>query len=205
MDKIRNALKCVNCKETLSTPILLPCGHMICQSHADETQEQIICEKCGTKHRNREFAVAKAVSEMIEAQLDSLDFGDHYTECVESCDALKNQLEQNEFLLNNNYDHIQESISELSNQVLLKSEQLKLKIDEITQELLDELKFYEKRCQSQCQIDKNFLALKKELKESNDEEKEKLNEWMSDFEVLKVDVEKWDEMRPNSGKYEREN
>ena len=78
MDQVLNALKCVNCRQILSIPILLPCGHAICQSHTQVGDEHIICGECGCRHLNKGFVVVEAFSKMIEVQLNKFDFGQQH-------------------------------------------------------------------------------------------------------------------------------
>ena len=145
MDQIINALKCANCREILSSPVILPCCHTICQSHTQVADEEIICAKCGSRHPNKDFLVNEIAADMIKAQLTEFDFGHQHKEASISFDKLKKQLDKNDAILNDLEYFIDESIGELKNQVMLKSEQLKVRIDEITQELIDDLDDYTKR------------------------------------------------------------
>ena len=131
MDQVLDALKCVNCRNTLSSPILLPCGHMICQFHTQVTDEQILCVECETYCPNKDFVVAKAVSKMIDAQLNNIDFGQQHRETSKSCGELKKHIDKNDVMFNDLEYFIHESISELKNRVLLRSEQLKVRIERI--------------------------------------------------------------------------
>lgn len=195
MDLVLNALKCVDCREFLSMPVNLPCGHMICQSHTQVTDEQIICSQCGIRHQNKEFKVNEAVAVLIQAQLCKFDFGQQHKDTSKSCNDLKRQLDKNDAMVNDLDYLIHESINELKNRVTLKSEQLKLRIDEITQELIDELDEYERRCKVNCR-DKdtdtgNFTSLLNEIKKQNDEAKKSWKVWSSVLNELKFDVDKW--------------
>ena len=139
MDKVINALKCVNCREILSVPVILPCGHMICKKHTEENNEKVVCSKCGIEHLNKEFVVVEGVADMLEAQLPCLEFGNLHKQATKLCEELRNQLDKNDLMLNDCESHIHEEISSLKNRVMLKSEQLKLSIDETTQEIISDL------------------------------------------------------------------
>lgn len=189
MEKISSALKCVNCKQILSGPVFLPCGHMICQKHTQIGDDKIVCLECGLEHPNREFVIAKAVSDIIEAKLATLEFGPKHREATKSCDELKKQLEKNETILNDYDSHIFEKIGLLKNRVLLRSEELKKKIDEITQEIIDDLNVYQDECR--MNVEKSFLDAKSVFKKKNKEVKTKLIEWSSALNELKFDQQKW--------------
>ena len=131
MDQVLNALKCVNCRDILSTPVILPCGHTICKYHTEVDDEQIICGECGSRHLNKGFIVVQAVSKMIEVQLNNFDFGEQHKDASKSCDDLKTHLDKNDTMLNDLEYFIHESIEELKNRVMLRREQLKFQIDEI--------------------------------------------------------------------------
>lgn len=191
MNKIIEALKCVECRKTLSMPVFLPCGHMICQSHTTEDRKQITCSDCQKQFPNKEFTVAKAVLEILEANLTSFDFGKQHNESMKSCEELKKKLDQNDSILNDLDFYIHESISELRNRVLLKSEQLKKKVDDITQELLNHLDEYENKCKKACGERDTTRSLINEIVKQNGEAKTSWQKCWSDLNELKVDMEKW--------------
>lgn len=186
MDRVLKALKCVNCEEILRTPIILPCGHMICESHTLETNDLIICSKCGSRHPIKEFVIVEAVSDMIDAQLGHIDFGEQHTEALNSCKSLKKQIDQIDLMLNDLDYYIHETISEMKNRVILKSEQLKFKIEQVTNILIDDLEEYEKSCIRDC--GENSID---DLQERNEELRKNLQEWSSVLNELKVDVKRW--------------
>lgn len=204
MEKVLNALKCVNCQKNLSSPIVLPCGHTICKSHADVIEEQIVCSKCGTSHSNNGFVVSEALSALIEAQIGSLDFGPLHIESTKSCDLLRKQLDDNEIILKDLDYVIHEAIDELKNKVLLKSEQYKVAIDEITLKLIDDLNEYEKRCKNrhneESKSKQDFLTLIDELKKQNETANDCWNEWSTFLNNLKVDESKWKKIKEDSDK-----
>lgn len=198
MQKILNALKCANCRNILSSPVTLPCGHTICQEHTRVADEHIICLECGCRHENKgEFAANKALTDMIEAQLSSFDFGPRYKECVKLCETLREQLEKNELAVNDVNYFIHDSIEQLRNKVLLKSEQLKLKVDEITQELLDDLANYENECKEKRH---SKLVFVDEIKRQNNAAKKSYEKWTNELNELKVDDEKWKRIKEESDK-----
>ena len=193
MDKVLNALKCVNCMETLSTPILLPCCHTICKSHTEVDDEHIICAKCGSRHQNKGFLLNEVVSDLISAQLSKINFGHQHKETSKSCDQLKKQLDKNDGMFNDLEYFVHESIDDLKNRVSLRSEQLKVKIDQITQELIDELDEYENRCKINCgeiNSTENFTSMLNEIKHLNEKTKGSWKDWSSVLNELNFDVEK---------------
>lgn len=64
-----SAMKCVVCWEALSKPAIflscniLPCGHLICQSHAQTSDKTIFCSICDTYHENKRLLSVKKVDD----------------------------------------------------------------------------------------------------------------------------------------------
>lgn len=204
MDSILNALKCVNCRETLSMPVLLPCGHMICQRHTQVSETQIVCSECGVHHANKEFTVARALLQMIQAKLPSVDFGRQHTQTSKSCDKLKNSIDKNDMIFRELDFHIHEKISFLKNRIMLKSEEYKVQIGEISRELVGDLEEYEKEClysltgNANGQTETNLVSLMEESMKQNEMVKKKWNEWSRVLNELKVDEEKWRKIQEES-------
>lgn len=198
MDKVLNALKCSNCRNILEAPVVLSCGHTICLKHTQVTDKYIICSECGSSHENNgEFVVSKALADMIEAKLSSLYFGPQYKESVKSVKYVREQLKKNGRILDDSNYFIHESIGELRNKVLLKSEQLKVRIEEITRELLDDLDKYE----SECKENRNgFVSFVDKFKRQNKKAEKSCEKWTIELNELKVDDHKWKRIKEESEK-----
>ena len=199
MDTVLNALKCANCREILSQPVTLPCGHSICKSHTEVDQQQVICSKCGIQHSNTGFVFSEALSELITIKLNKFDYGNQHKESVKSCEELRKQIDKNDLILYDSEYFIHDFIDLLKNKVHLKSEQLKLCIDQKTHELIDELDEFERRCKERLkqssQQNEEFEALKKEFRAQNEEAKTRLTNWTKVLNELKVDEAKWKEIK----------
>ena len=135
---------------------------------------------------------------MIKAQLTEFDFGPQHKEASMSFDKLKKQLDNNDAIFNDLEYFIHGSIGELKNQVMLRSEQLKVRIDEITQEKLADLDEYEKLCKDRCgdlNSKENFISLLNEFKEYNKDAKKMWEDGSRILNELKVDFVKWGEIK----------
>src|SRR5579883_2109119 len=113
MNKISNIINCVNCRNVLSSPILLPCSHSVCKCHIDETSQSCMCNQCGILHSEGRFLINKALSDLIEAQLNTLDFGTTYKEAMESCDQLNSFIGKIDHLIKEPDYYIYDVFSEL--------------------------------------------------------------------------------------------
>jgi hypothetical protein len=135
MNKISSIINCVNCRNVLSSPMILPCGHSVCKSHIDETSQSCECNQCGILHSEYRFYSNKALSDLIASQFHSLNFGETYKQAMESCDQLNESITKLDVLLKDPDNYIYEVFSELRRQVDLKYEEYKLRLDEETQRI----------------------------------------------------------------------
>lgn len=190
MDQILKALKCVNCKQTLKKPVVLPCSHMICKSHTETGNKQVICLDCGATHSNNEIVFVKAVEDMINAKLASFEFGASHAAARKSLDEFNNLLDKNELTLKSFPDLISEKISELKNEVLLKREQIKLIVDQRADQIIENLEQYKNRCAENLnQI--SFKANLIQVEKTNKTAKIQCKEWSNQLNELKYDEENW--------------
>ena len=190
MDNVSNAIKCANCELTLSSPVLLPCGHSVCKKHSDnDVNSSIRCGNCGEDHLipPKSFPENKALSMLIEAKIEKLDFGEFYLSAKSSCRHLNDLHFEIEALLKDPSFFIHQQVSDLKNKIQTKSEELKLQIDNETDRLIEKLTRYEADCKeystSNEYID-NAKSLDMPLKESDSKLKhwnESLNEYLNNI------------------------
>lgn len=194
METILKAIQCSECNNVLESPVFLPCSHSICKKHTTEkkSRENLRCAKCGLDHEipSNGFPLNEALYQIIDAQIGSIDFGCVHKEATESCGKLNRYIQDLENLLNNPSAYIHDEISQLKNQVNLKSEQLKLKIDEETEKLLVKLNDYQTRCENSINIE--LYLSKKAIYESRKKISSTcLSVWKSELNELKFDESKW--------------
>lgn len=147
MDKVIKAIKCSKCQKTLESPVLLPCNHSICKKHVSEKniKDTLKCPKCGVVHKipRSGFLLNEALSELISAKIDSIDLGRVHKEANDSCDELNRFINIIDRLLTNPSGFTYEEINRLRNKVHIRSEEMKFKIDEETDNLLLKLDEYQ--------------------------------------------------------------
>lgn len=181
MFKITNAIKCVNCRELLETPVILPCSHSVCKKHTTIEAASICCLKCGEEHvqptNGNGFLLNEALAEIIEAQLGSLEFGtEHYNHAKQSCQDLDDLLTKIERLLHDPFNFTYEAIEFFKNVVQLKGEEAKLRIDEEMTRLIDSLNKYKSEC-------KDNLETREYLRE--------MGRFESEIEASRQNLEMW--------------
>lgn len=152
MDKILSSIKCVNCQNVLSSPVLLPCGHSICHEHPNDAfctlTGSIMCHQCSTEHGIPEngFPPSIALATIIESKIASFDFGKVHADALESCENLELLLNNIEQTLNDPFNFSYEAIHFLKNVVQLRGEEERLEIEEKTSHLFAKLVDYELEC-----------------------------------------------------------
>lgn len=146
MERISNALKCVNCRLILKSPVLFPCGHSICKYHTDETKpgSMIKCLKCGRDHMIPVdgFPYIESLAEIIDTQLYAMNLGEAHKKAIKDCDNFDLFVQRvNLFLTNPSFEKFEE-LNGIKNVVLLKREEFKLKIDLEADKLISKLDSY---------------------------------------------------------------
>lgn len=150
MNEILNALKCCNCQQILSNPILLPCSHAICRIHADGSNEasnknQVRCKKCFALHLippNGKFTRVEVLDEIIEAEIDKSSLIHGFNQMSATCKNLKKYSAKIENMVKEPVKLVHEELDEMKNNVLSISDELKLKIDKETKSILDKIDTY---------------------------------------------------------------
>src|SRR5579883_1831048 len=129
---MNDILKCSHCQSLLIRPVLLPCGHLICQEHTEKLNH-VNCQACNVRHKvlaaANSFAPVQAVEKIIERELESVKQIDEYRKAMESCvdfERLVGELRRIE--LDPIYE-INRVIDQMKNQIDLRREELKVRAD----------------------------------------------------------------------------
>lgn len=202
MDKIQLAIKCPNCSKILSEPVMLPCGHSICQEHTNVKQKQIVCWKCGKSHENNDFPINEPLKDIIAAQVAAIDLSNFHKDAKLSINRLEKKLTQSEVILNDPAYFVHESVTDLKNKVELKAEELKLLIDETSQKLLFDFGEYEKECAENIRTSKPNSGVS-EFKKLANKTREKLTSWEVFLNELKYDEEKYKQIKTECNQCEK--
>lgn len=171
MQAINEIIKCIECKKTLEKPVILPCGKNICRKHFDEKQNHgqamIFCLHCQREHiiSSSDLIENSSLQDLINTKIDNFDLGETYSKALESCKELKNKLQDLESVQRLSDVYIQDFVINLINQIDLKREELKLKIDTRAEFLVQDLKQFEKDCLDKLIITRSSLESK--LQNSN--------------------------------------
>ena len=181
MNRIQNAIKCAHCHEILQSPVIIPCNHIICKIHVLNQKSKIIdfirCEKCEIQHLipSNGFQPVSALQEIIEAEIANIDLGSVYKSAKKSCESFGETLKELDNLLNDPKSYTQLRISELENNLKIKGEELKSRIDQEMNKYINRLKEYESECTFYSSFSNEFKEESQKLKNESKRSKSNLN------------------------------
>jgi hypothetical protein len=177
-----NAIKCCICKNTLNSPVILPCSHSVCKKHT--TEVAIKCNQCGQEHQKQEFFPNQALEGLI--QLANKDSKTGKILC-EQLEAVIKQIEQ---LLSDPANFTYEEINELERELDLKRELLKKQIDDEFAKFHQKLEEYKQNCKNHLTTNEYKIEAEKigeEVKKARNE----LKEWTGVLNEAKSNEPKW--------------
>lgn len=194
MNKISNALKCVNCQTILKAPVLLPCEHSICKHHLEKCENnEIECLECHEKHAIPEkvgFPFNRPLAEIIEAQIQTLIFGKNHQEAHQSCGQLEKLSAEVGKIVAAPTEYTENEIGLVKKVLEEKRTELKSKIDKEVDKMLRSLDDLGEKSKKNVDEDECKTRLAK-LEELNEAVKTKLAEWQAALDQLSPDDEKW--------------
>ena len=149
---IKDKLTCKCCNEILKNPITLNCcGDNICQQHLNElissnSSNRFMCPLCNKENLNQLFHINNLIQSLLEVELHMFKINPIYDSVLNN---LKKEIGNLVSILKDPENYIYEEISELKRQVDLDRERLKIQIDELANDLIQQLESYEKRFKSE--------------------------------------------------------
>lgn len=194
MNKISSAINCVNCREVIVLPVILPCGCSICEKHTIDVYGPIRCCTCEIDHPlppNGNFPPNRALSSILDTQIGTRDFGLKHSNAKKSCSRLDDLLASIESILNDPYNFTYEAIRNLINAVQLKGEEMKLEIDNQMDYFISILEEYNENCKIYSNTDDYWLK-SEEFREEKDECRKVLNKWVNILnDEVKLSENEW--------------
>ncbi len=158
--EIRTLLKCDNCKVISDEQRVLPCGFSICLNciesiqYRDNTFECMLCFKKHFK-TDEQFPVNRSLERLRSIEPSKI-YRSEYVESLKiSLDHIKEYIILIKFGLNNSNDQIKEHCMNLKSDIQLKAEQTIQQINDLSEQFLNEIDEYEKKCIISNNIDEN--------------------------------------------------
>lgn len=199
METIRSALKCSMCNGYLNTPVIMPCGETICEIHANsENEESIYCFGCGKSHEIPKdgFIRVKSLERIMETRINEFNLGKEHSDAVESIENFKDSIGQLSLLIKDPDYVLNETVDSFKRRVHLKSEELKLLIDEDAEYLIDSLDNFHRQSihkTGSSELKKMILDWKKNLTTMEDF----LNVCEQDLKKMELNIDKWKTIKAN--------
>ena len=206
VDKLKTSFDCDECHKLLAFPVLMPCGNIVCKSHIDKLQTDInnnisslACGVCHEEHLvpKNGFIVHRRLQTLLELELDSLKLSPAFEDCKKEIEATKEKLETMESLEKNSEVYIYDYFEDVKRQVDIRREDLKLKIDNYSDDLIKSIDVNQK----------NYIKLSKEgsqISTKIENSKRQLNELISQFDTLEINDQKFIEIKSSVAVVNRE-
>jgi hypothetical protein len=161
-------LQCSICLNTLENPVLIPCGHSICNQH--QVNEKLInCRLCNQNYEvpATGFYRNKCLERLIQRYIESPLKGKEYKSAMNAFGSFNDVYEEFKRAKSDPKLVIHDKISAIKAKVDLQREELKLKIDQEALELIRKLEEYEIDCLAKIeqndQIDDKLTVWENEL------------------------------------------
>ncbi len=204
MEVILEILKCKYClKMFKSTPIILNCcSETICDDHISEfrssdKKEAFKCLLCNSTIEQECFPTNKIAEKFINMNLQNLEFGENYNRPKSCCKSLEVLINQFEDVNKDPENFIFDYVSKIKFQIEIKREELKEKIDRISNDLIKRIETFEIECYENLKSStmKNKIS---DFNQEVDKVKEKLANWNHELEILIIDEKNWENIRSKS-------
>jgi hypothetical protein len=131
METIKKAIKCSSCLHILARPVLLPCGHSICQKHVKHESKEFHCLACDTISLipKQGFPQNQALAVLIEENIQQTKFPSLYEEAMSSFKILDKKVDDMKKFQTDPYFFVNQTIGELKRETEIMREEFKISID----------------------------------------------------------------------------
>ena len=204
MDPILDILSCKFCMKMFnSTPIVLNCcSETICEDHIKEFRTSngnglFTCMLCNSFNDQACFPTNKIAENLIKMNLQKLEFGENYNVPKNYCKNLEILINQYEDVNKDPKNFIFDYVSKFKFQIDVKREELKEKIDKVSNDLIKRVGNFETECYKNLKsksMKKKISTFNKELEEI----KGKLAKWNDQLKIMIIDEQNWENIRSKS-------
>ena len=197
VDKLKCFLDCEHCNKLLADPVVMTCGKFICKihlekllTHESKEKKSFICVICQEEHviPKNGFVVNDRLQELLDVELNKLAPSPMFEECMKEIENAKENVVKIGLLEKNAENYIYEYFEDIKRQVDIRREDLKLKIDNYSDEIIKSVEMNQM----------NLIKLSKEVNQitTNIEKSRKdLNELIARFDTLEFNDEKFKDIK----------
>jgi hypothetical protein len=193
VNEVKSFLDCDVCYQLLVGPVLMACGEIICKTHLDKLmtntskrKDFFVCGICQEEHMvpKNGFVVNSRLQKLLDLELNALKGSPVFDECMKEINKAKENLVKCELLEKNAENYIYDYFEDIKRQVDLRREDLKLKIDTYSDEII---KSVEKDQMNYIKLSKEISIISANIEKS----KEELNKSVLQFDTLEFNDEKF--------------
>ncbi len=198
IDQAKSLFDCCLCKNMMVDPIALVCGNTICKSHLDkmilsrstDKKNTFKCEMCNKEHYVPDggFVVNELAQKALEIELHNIKLSPIFNECKQLIKETKESAAKIEAMANDPEGFIYQYFSDLKRKVDLRREELKLKIDECSDQLVQSIENTQLKC---TQLSKENKLIRDTFNESNSE----LNKLIKEFDIFEFNDKKFEGLK----------
>ena len=195
--KITCSLNCDVCKQLLVDPMMMSCGKFFCKSHLTQLinnrsreTNTFICGICQKKHDlpKSGFKVNNRLQHLVKLQLNKLEQLAMFEGCKKELENAKESVVKIELLERNAENYSYDYFEEIKRQVENRREDLKIKIDNYSDEIIKSVELNQK----------NFIKLSKEVNqitENIEKSKKEFDMLTSRFDTLEFNDKKFEDIK----------
>ena len=197
VDQLKSISDCDRCNNLLVDPIVMPCGNVICKKHLNEILNNIskekntfICGICLEEHQipKNGFIVNNRLQKLTKFKLNTLKLSPVFHECTKEIEDAKDNMFKVELLEQNAENYIYEYFEDIKRQVDIRREDLKLKIDEYSDEMIKSVELNQM----------NLIKLTKEVNQMTtviEKSKNELKKLITQFDTLEINDKKFEDIK----------
>lgn len=197
VDKVKYAFDCDVCKKLLIDPVVIQCGNFICKSHVDNLCKQtsdekntFICGFCHDEHfiPQKGFVVNNRLQSLLSLQLNTLTPSPLFDDCKKEIAEAKRSVAKIEQLKESAETFSFEYFEDIKRQVDLRREQLKVRIDNYSDDIIKSVEHSQKSC---LKLSKAVTQIAAKIENS----KYELNGLIRQFDTLDIHERKYEEVK----------
>lgn len=183
---------CNFCKNTFREPVILPCFEIICKYDLEQIRidrKTISCPFCNQNHQEPDhgFQIDRRIAELIKLEVNKLDFGKTFNNGKRLLSDLEERINELDQLIEGPQNFLSEYFSNLKAKSDQRREYLLTMINEHFDQINEEIKKSEQECKQSIRIYDEFRIETGMLKKN-------LNQWSKDYDSLRLNEEKRDEI-----------
>ena len=195
IDQIKHLFDCCQCNLLLVDPVTLPCGYNVCERHIiyellGNDNNKLKCQFCPRDHPIPEdgFIVNKQIQKALDIKLNTLKLNPVYDECKNMIMEAKENVTKIESLERNAESYIYEYFEDIKRKVDLRREDLKMKIDTCSDELIKSIESNQLNC---IKLSKEVDRLTSDIEKF----KQELNELVDRFDTFEINDAKFTDIK----------